>query len=325
MNRSTSINGVTFSLELGRLSLDEIRSWFAEIAHLSPGSRVMWVARRLRGTPFEFESALPLPPNGCVRFRLETLDCITFIYSVLPFAQATNIEELLWGYYRLRYSRASRIVDNDPAEGTILDFVEESLLTNGIHDGRLKDVTAELDPEIPLQCARCVLGPQRRVPMLDPSELMVSPKYGTREFSWPLMTTADFRRVPVGAILPGDVLLLSNYGYEGNYDVSTVVRHVVLADPGENDLFFYHSTRHYCVRHSPSTLPTERSGRFINGDPTKEQIGVGEGGTFAGDDTKITLGDTFYFGFDQSQPRSLQNFLQFYGGLIVLRPQGVPQ
>src|SRR5215470_14805286 len=48
-----------------------------------PNARIEFIAHQFIGTPFIFESNLPIPPKGRIRVRLESFDCITFIYTIL--------------------------------------------------------------------------------------------------------------------------------------------------------------------------------------------------------------------------------------------------
>ncbi len=103
-----SPDGFRYRLELGpRWSVAKL-NWLLQKAqnHLDAGCRLAFIARSFleENTPFEFEEDLPSVPSEMVRARLESFDCVTFIYTMVALCHAKTTEEFIRNLRRIRYA-----------------------------------------------------------------------------------------------------------------------------------------------------------------------------------------------------------------------------
>lgn len=90
-------------------------------------------------TPFEDESELAPPPDGAIRVRFASFDCITFIYSLYALHGARTFDDVPPLLARIRYA-------GRPEQGNLIHYAWNSL-RNIMRLGLARDVTAELlDP-----------------------------------------------------------------------------------------------------------------------------------------------------------------------------------
>jgi hypothetical protein len=310
------------NLELGRWTAEGVEHLLAEVqaASANPAERLVEVARRLRRTPFLFESRLSLPERDQVRVRLASLDCVTFVYTALALARATCLEDFIWNLCSLRYlDWPSSGLDSNPATGNIFDFVYESLYENAIELGFLADVTAEVAGPRGITLVSGELAPFRRLAAFDPAELLVTPKLGTRSIRAPMLLRVDFDRLTAPQLHSGDVVLL---GKDKGHAVPGLVHHLVVTDDQQGKIHFLHCTRNFAWRPTADPAgPGDHTGIFYAGDVRREQLGVEYGGEHAGDHLALQIEGLFYHGYIQDRPRELADYARNnFDFALVLRP-----
>ncbi|RVQ56049.1 N-acetylmuramoyl-L-alanine amidase-like domain-containing protein [Sinorhizobium meliloti] len=313
------------NLELGRWTADGIQSLLTQVQSCfdDPAGRLVQVARRLRRTPFVFESQLSIPERDQVRVRLASLDCVTFVYTALALARAKSVEDFIWNLCSIRYLNWQRFgLDSDPATGNIFDFVYESLYENATALGLLADVTAEVAGRRGVTTVSGQLAPFRRHPAFDSAELTVTPKLGTRTVCAPMLLQANFDRLASPQLRSGDVVLLGKSKARGQ-EVPGLVNHLVIADDQEGRVHFLHCTRNFAWRPSASTSSVgEHAGIFIGGDARREQLGVEFGGEHAGDDVAVYVDGLSYHGYIQERRRELADYAKNnFDHALILRSQ----
>ena len=172
--------------------------------------RISFVARALLGTPFCAESSLAILPPGILRVRLETLDCITFLYTTIALAAARDLDQFVRHLFALRYHGAETgRIDSDPEHGNIYDYVEESLLRKAIDHGYLVDITERVADPSSLANATADLQPMRRETALDPANAVVTPKYGAGQFTTSFIPQGAFSCLTANVVRSGDILLMT--------------------------------------------------------------------------------------------------------------------
>ena len=99
-----NIGGFTCLLELGKWTPTSINMMLSKASQYSdPSDRLHWIMQNFIGVRFEFESMAPILPEGVLRVRLESMDCITYIYNMLALCKAKNFNEYVFNLYNIRY------------------------------------------------------------------------------------------------------------------------------------------------------------------------------------------------------------------------------
>jgi hypothetical protein len=314
---------VPCQIELGTWSIEKVDSLIASLndGELSAGERVARTAFAFWGTPFQFESRRPLPLRGRLPVRLGAFDCATFVYTALALGLSRNFGEFIETLRALRYrDPESATIDSDPESGTIFDFVEESLVVNAVELGLLTDVTPEIANGTPLETLRTRLVAVRRDASRDPLELWATPKLGRAPIAMSLLPRTAFDRLgPKTALKSGDIVMMAR----GTGETGHVVDHVGIAHVDHTGSYLLQSTRHFAWSSDPRPSPPVRyTGIFYDEARRCEQIGVGIGGGFVGDDVSFTRDGMDYHGYEAGGRRLLIDYLDGaqFNRMLVLRP-----
>ncbi len=319
----TRIDGLACQVDLGlwsRSDLDQLIESLA-IAPVTLGERVIRAAHALVGTPFQFESLRPLPIPGRVPVILSTFDCVTFVYTALALGLSQTFGDFVRTLRAIRYRDPEHAApDSDPENGTIFDFVEESLFLNAVSRNLLYDVTAEVAGVAPIEDVELRLTPIRRDRSVDPHERWATPKLANRTIRMAFLTDDAFHRLEEpGVICEGDILVMSR----GLHGRPTVVDHVGFTSIESDNIYLLQSTRHFAWR--PDATP-QTAGRytsvFYDTFHRREQIGVGIGGQFVGNHAAFQRDGITYHGYESGTKRSLRDYLIGAGftRVMVLRP-----
>jgi hypothetical protein len=318
---TVKIGGLDCLLELGALSMPALEELIRETrqAHADPGMRLCAYARHFLRTPFRYESELPIPARGVLRLRLQSFDCTTFVYTLLALCAARDLSDFAGRLRRVRY--LGEQVDSDPERGTILDFACEALLVAAVQNGLLANVTETLCPPSSCLHLQLPLRPFARPGYADPERRVVAPKL-CEGIAARFVDAQQFKQVT--GIRSGDILLLTRGERDqtGNLRPS-LVSHLVIASQEQGQLHFLHATKHFAWRaQATRDSPAEFSGQFLGRDPRREQIGVGYGLRYAGDEVTYVENGEPYYGYLPGQKREFPDYVKLFVGTAVLRPLG---
>ncbi|WP_164018756.1 N-acetylmuramoyl-L-alanine amidase-like domain-containing protein [Pyxidicoccus trucidator] len=317
--------------ELGsRWSRADLEALLARVSELDvPGERVLALARALAGTPFHYESMLSIPPPGCLRVRLESLDCATLVYNVLAMAYSPTPTDLVHHLARLRYQHdVGRPIDSDPTDGNILGFSSECLLGQAAELGYLKDVTADVAggpeglTELELELRAC-----RRPREHDPDERLEKPRFGDGLRRARFLARAAFPSARWEQVRSGDLIAFTRGPRLKDGSANTdFVNHLAIAEQTGGTPGFIHATRHFAWNpHATPDAPVRWTGIFYGTGRQREQIGVGPGGVYAGDSTALDVEGSRLHGYEMDRPRPLRDFAEgIFAGIFVLRPIPLP-
>ena len=320
-NRLTMVGGLPCQLELGSWTLEQLEDLLADRAGASACDHLHRVASAFLGTPFQFESRRPLPLGNCLPIRLGTFDCFTFVLTTIALAASRDLDEFARVLAVLRYKELlAQGIDSDPETGTIFDFAEEALLANAVERGLLIDVTREIGAGVELEFVQTRLSPVRRTAAMDPLELWATPKLGRLAISATFIPRVAFGLFDdTAALRNGDIVLMSRGGSPGGQ----IIDHLGLVHIEDGRTHLLQSTRHYAHHPAPGPPPQngEYTGIFYDEEKRCEQIGVGIGGSYLGDEFTLYQGDLPLFGYRRGERRLLSDYLQgAFKRALVLRP-----
>jgi hypothetical protein len=320
--------GIECQLELGPYWSRErvealLTSTRAQSANAS--EQLSRLAQAFQGTPFLFESKLPILPRGRMRVRLASFDCITFIYTMLAMCGARDFDDFVRRLYTLRYRNEAGDAgpDNDPDTGNIFDFACESLLEVGVRKGLLSLVTEAVAGQVPLKEFRVELKRFQRDAVFDEERRFVSPKLGTTVYGARFLPPEGFGDMRLDEVRSGDLVLLTRGETTKDGKPSPVlIAHLVVAQKEEGQLYFIHATRNFSWRPdaTPETPPSF-TGIFYDEQRRKEQIGIGFGTQYAGDEHTTRLGPDTLYGYVRERRRTLRDYMgTSFVGALFLRP-----
>lgn len=315
------LNGVNYVLELGDWTVESVEELISS-AHDSCDdqcSRIGFYARALYGTPFVFESHLPILAPQHVRVRLASLDCITFIYTVLALGHAADFNQLASNLSLIRYRDfESRGAWNEPEGGNIFDFASEALINNAQQRGFLLDSTAEIFGRDNLVSVTAHLQPQRRALAFDNEERLACPKYFCGPQTIEVLPREKFGLISKDVLLTGDIVLLTRAPLRAD---SVLVDHAVVAWVTPDGVFFIHATRNFAWRPDANgNSQRNHTGIYYDDDPRKEQLGVTFGLRHAGDELMFMREGLDYHGYFHNQLRSLADYASAnFNGILILR------
>jgi hypothetical protein len=290
------IDGVHVQLELGPWwTVEAIDELLARTAarELSPGERLLAVAEPFlrENTPYQEESSLEEPPDGTIRVRLETFDCITFIYTIVALAGAASFAELVRRLLAIRY-------DGPPARDRLIHYAWNSA-RRMIDLGLVRDVTAEL-----VEPARLGVRTVRLGILPDGRPFLPHGSCG----DWNLGQEVSARFIPtalVRAVEPrlqaGDVMLLIASKDPGEYPGIVAHAVVVFKKPDDEQVYVLHS------------------GKTRVGDANGRQAGVALL-TYWDPERQALRNDSVHRPFHLY----LEGSPHLWQGIVVLRPQPVP-
>jgi hypothetical protein len=319
--------GVACQLELGpRWSVASLERLLRMAPGRDAGQRLVHIANEFLYSPFFFESNLPIPQKGIVRVRLEDFDCVTFIYYMLALCQSLSFDDFVRNLVLLRYRNDSNptnfIVDSDPSEGNIFDFVCESLLINAVQRGWLRNVTMEVAGAVPTTMVEVFLAPIERPGQYDRARRLVTPKFGARLVSQRMIPAAQIQQIDAQKVRPGDIFLMSRGPTQPDGSpASVLIGHLVIAvEESACGLSFLHATRHFAVRpQARAEGAGSFTGIFYDEDHHYEQLGVSFGRRFA--DLEIWVDGDRITGLLPDAPRSIQDYvMNVFQFAMVLRP-----
>lgn len=299
---------VKLKLELGKWTKKSINELLSEsLSYGELENRLNHICYKFIGTPFIYESSLPILPDGVLRVRLESFDCITFIYNMIAMSRAGNFDEFVSNLRMLRYKDTeTEGVKNDPFYGNIFDFTYNSLYENAINRGILEDVSEEISggsgvEEVSTRLVQC-----KRIEKVDFLKKLVRPKMN--ENMELKVKTIPFRvmdRIEMDRIRTGDLMLFSRG--------DNVFVHVSIAIRQNSNIYSMLSTKHFAWRPGATEeTPPDYTGFYYGGDPRREQIGVGVMGTWLRDVEPVSYNhkQKDRCGYDQSRPVVLQNYMK---------------
>ncbi|MCC6995711.1 MAG: DUF1460 domain-containing protein [Deltaproteobacteria bacterium] len=323
-----ALGELTLQLELGRFTVGGINALLAE-AHRrypDPGARLYFLAEHFVGTPFLFESRLPLPEPGTLRVRLASFGCTGFVLTMLALAHAHDFEELAWNLRLIRYWGEGTI-DSDPEHGSILDFAYDIFVDSAAGTHRMvRDVTTEVAPPSALDWFSSRVTRRQRTAEYDPERRWINPRLHAGEaVSAQLITRAGIQTMDRSAIHSGDILLFSRVDPSKPLGEEPLIGHCALAFNLGGEIFLLHATRDYYWRPDASAeTPALGTGIFVADDPRREQIGVGWA-TAPADDLegkKLKVGSIPHYGYQPRRLRPLKDYIKAtrIRGIMVLRP-----
>jgi hypothetical protein len=320
-----TVAGIRCLLELGpRWSLGRIAQQLREFAGLPAPARLANWAKLLRGVPFQFESNLPEPAQGVLRVRLQSLDCATFVYSLIALTHAVTVESFIRNLLAIRYDLGGEdaVADSDPDSGNIFDFMEESLLEHAVAQGWLADVTEALSsPDMTAEFA-VEMRRIKRTSAHDENMRYITPKRGVRQRRERFIRSDRLADLDASAWLDGDIVVFAKDPADAEGDLRHVmIRHLAVVIKAEDRLHYIHSSRNFAWRPTADIhSPPAHTGVFYDTLGRCEQLGVEFGGSYAGPEFTIkTPSDTFY-GMDQSRLRTLHEYAKAnFDGIKILR------
>lgn len=319
------IGDLRCQLELGRWSISSVNQLLKDAwsKTSTSGERVNYIIENLLGTPFAFESNLPILPDGTLRVRLQDFDCITLVYYVLALSQSRDFSQFVDNLYTIRYCNPeSRKVLNNPDTGNIFDFACDSILKNAVEKSFIKDITSHLVPPKRLQSFAVQLKRFQRPKAFDKDQLFVTPKYGEREVEASFITAESLDEINIDSVNSGDLVLFSRGPINKDGTTATLlIGHFAFIHKEDNELYFIHATRSYQQKKSnPHQSHSLSTGIFYDHENTKEQLGVSFGGHYLGDEMTLRLNGDVFHCFDQSQKRPLKSyFLDIFWGMKFFR------
>ena len=306
-----NINGIECLLELGKYNRNTLNNLIEDVfyKYKYPHHRVNFWIEKFVGTPFEFESNLPILPNGVLRVRLSSFDCVTLIYTVIALANSAYFEEFVKNLYNLRYKDTLKgYINNCPDTGNILDFIYESILINGKEKGYIKDITSDIAGNSKLIEVKVLLERFKRPPLHDNAETFVSPKinpYAKDIF----ISKETIDMIDISLLQDGDIILMTKGPYNDKGEkIPVLITHLGIVKIENNQVYFYHATKHFSLKKDISE--NNYTGIYYDDEHKKEQIGVGIAGTFAGIEHNTYYNDILFFGFHQGIKRSLKDYLE---------------
>jgi hypothetical protein len=329
INQSLSLDELPFAIdwELGRWTVGQLETLLTRLdaETVDPSDRLFRVGEIFQDAPFEFESRLPIPNAGRLRFRLKTFDCTTFVLTMLALARGKTIAEVAERLRRIRYCKVeAAAIDSDPTSGNIFDFMCECLIENAVREGLVANVTAEVAGALPLARAQVALRPVKRMKLHDPDERVAVPRFGHRDIAADFIPADAVNSLDIGRIRRGDIALMTKSVMLPHASTASyLVDHLSILVPNENDMLFMHSTRHFnWMPWNDLQSPQRFSGFFYDQERRREQIGVGYGAEYAGDDTKTDWNGDVLYGQHAERRRSLPYYMSGakFTGMIVLRP-----
>jgi len=279
---------------------------------------------RFMGTPCFYESNLPDLNEDQIRVRLESFDCITFLYTVIALAGATNFEDYVRRLRNIRYkdSQFHNIVSNDPVAGNFLDFACEALLFNGHDCGYIDDITEDVvSGQDDLMSIEMELKPCERPQSHDCNSRVVLPRYQGRKIHTNIIPSNRIDHLGLDRIQDGDIVIFTHgeVSRKGKPQ-SCLVCHCGFVDINEGKLNFIHATRSFYV--DGRNLSDEQLLKQKDEIP-KEFLGVWHAGEFLGDNFTIRSENETFSGYRKDKLRLLSDYsLSIFSGVKILRLKG---
>lgn len=319
----TVIAGYRCLLELGdRWDLSRLEAELRRHTSLTPQQRASVWARLLIGTPFCFESNLQEPPDGTLRVRLASLDCVTFIYTLVALATATSIDDFVANLARIRYSDSSERLCSDGVTGNMFHFVEESLLEGAVAQQLLEDVTERIAQTSDVAQFEVQLDHIRRPKRTDKQSLTVAPLRPGRVLRTTVLPVDHIGNVAADRFLDGDIVIFMKNPVASEGDLKRIlVRHLGVIVKQSSSLTFIHSSRNFALRlECEDHASAQSTGIFYDIEQHCEQLGVDFCGQYAGEEYELTLEEERYHAMRQSEPRELSDYAKDkFDGIKILR------
>jgi hypothetical protein len=225
--------------ELGKWQPERVNKMLTQAQRISdPNERMEFIMGQFKGTKFHYESQLKIPERGQLRVRLESFDCITFVYYMLALHQSHNFNEFVENLAKIRYHNPEKGgVDNDTQDGNIYDFAYNAMCENAGKRGMVKDVTEEVAGRH-AKTITTVLKPIARDKKHDKKRKTVTPKINNREkITTKIIPQEKFKQVDLSGIKTGDIILFTR-GSGGK----TIIAHGAIAYREGNEVYIYHAT-----------------------------------------------------------------------------------
>lgn len=222
------------SLELGKWTIPGLQQLLRDAAADEDGGhRLKHLAMAFLRTPFLDESELPHPPAGTQRVRLETFDCITFIYTMYALLGAKTPDDVAPLLSEIRYT-------NGPAEEHLIHYAWNSL-TRIRELGLAENVTATLLDPARLATRTVTLGIKGDGERFLKHERVGDPNIGER-VSVDYIPAADVRGIEP-ALRDGDTVVFVSAWKPEEYP--GIVGHAAIVHREEGDAHAYllHSSK----------------------------------------------------------------------------------
>ncbi|MCA1441955.1 DUF1460 domain-containing protein [Ensifer sp. IC4062] len=308
-------------IEFGPHSTQAVEEFIIRLSErdLAPHAKTDQAAKFLLGTPFYPESALPIPRRGVLRLRLETLDCVTLVYTVIALARSKSLIDFAQNLACLRY-RDENSLDSNPDQGTILDFCSESLIVQGVHLGYLRDVTCECVHWSLVRSYSAFERPIQRPEQFDPEKRVVRRKIGSEMIASTFIPTEHLDQVESDNVKSGDILLFTR---SKDDQCGNLVSHCAIAVVMDDILTFIHASRNAsCRRDVPVNFAGRHTGLFYQGDARIEQLGVSLSYWPTEPDVVAMAEGQNLYGYDDTRIRSLTDYCRNCGftGVKIMRP-----
>lgn len=313
-------------LDLGTRTVADVDALLGAAAQGDPGARLAALADQFRGTPFEYESQLPVLPAGMLRVQTRSFDCTTFVVTMVAMAASRSVEELALHLRRMRYVDAGTRVDADPTNGTILDFASDIFVDSAVGQGYLRDVTAEVAGGVALKSFAARPTERRRSAEYDTEERLIRPRLHVGEVvRLGMLAREHLGPEQLSRVSDGDILLFSRVDPGAPVGEELLIGHLAVARVREGVVTLMHATRDYAWRAGATwDTPTVATGLFYADDPRREQLGVSYAGEWVEDSAgrSIRLNGRPFYGYDVSRPRPLVDYMEgaHVRGMMVLRP-----
>jgi hypothetical protein len=291
---------------------------------LRPAERLAQWACELVGTPFQFESKLPVLPKGALRVNMADFDCVTLIYVAVALSLSTGFDDFIRQLALLRHDipDAGTPLDDSAADGNFLDFVEESLLERALEWGWLFDVTERVAQKQSLMRLTVELKPIRRPAAFDDSECCVGPRRGNRWITHAFIPSAALSELDVAVFQDGDLIVFGKDPEKAEGDLRHIlVRHLAIVRKVDSQLLFIHSSRNFAWRPDATReTPPSHTGIFYDDRRRCEQLGVDYCGAYAGDEFILKTESDTYFAMDMDRKRALHEYASAnFTGIKVMR------
>jgi hypothetical protein len=321
-----NIASISVFLELGKWDLYSLNRKIQSIYEKNstyPARANDW-ANSLLKTPFHFEFRLSPIPNNCIRIRLSSFDCVTFIYNIIALAGAQNIEDYVRRLRDIRYKNANLTssVSNDPHSGNFFDYACEAFLFQGIDNEMLVDITEDIISHNHLASFNTYLAPMQRPDMFDPNNLqLIEPRYEGRELVTQLIATEKIKYIDKNKLCDGDIILFTRAEISGDTASQPyLVNHCALVHLQPDKISLIHSNKNYWANLQEYTGRTSSNSSVSHVTP--EHLGVWYAGEYLGDEYVFDKDGVRYFGYDKYKKRSLEEYSGEFRAIKILRIVG---
>jgi len=313
-------------LELGSWNIDKVEKNIREINEQTPDycARCEKWCLLFMGTPCFYESNLPELNINTIRVRLETFDCITFIYTIIALAGSYDFNDFVCRLKNIRYkdSRQNDYISNDILTGNFIDFACEALLYNGCDCGFIEDITSKVFlKQNELLFVDMPLLPCERPRNHDVNSKTVFPKYTQRRVETHIIPSNKIDEISLSELRSGDIAIFTHgmFNKKGKRQASFIC-HCGFVSIRDGKLCLIHATRNFSVaaenRDRVEMLKQKN-------DLKKEFLGVWYAGEYLGDEFTVQGPNETFHGYYKDRIRLLSDYAEsIFLGVKFLRVRG---